>query len=54
MRYSIEYIVAIARVFDEIKLSDIEEALNGILLSSIGSKDYKMPKEIIHKLADES
>jgi hypothetical protein len=45
MRYSIEYIVAIARVFDEINLSDIEEAQNGLLLFSMGSKDYKMPKK---------
>lgn len=54
MLYSIEYSVANARVFDEISLSDIEEAHIGMLLSSIGSKDYKMPKEIIHKHVNES
>ena len=53
MQYSIDYSVAIARVFDDINLSDIEDALNGMLLSSGGSKDYTMPKEIIQKLADE-
>lgn len=53
MQYSIDYSVAIARVFDDINFSDIEDALNGRLLSSRGSKDYTMPKEIIQKLADE-
>ena len=54
MRSSIIYIAAIARVFDEIKLSDIEEALTAAsqigddrLLSPTGSKVFRMPKEII-------
>jgi hypothetical protein len=53
MRYVIEYSIVIARGFDEINLSNIENALNGMLFSSKGSKDYKMPKEIIQKLGDE-
>lgn len=52
MRYSTGYIIA--GVIDEIKLSDIEEAHNGMLRSSIGPKDYKMPKQIIHEPAKES
>jgi hypothetical protein len=39
--------------WNESNLSDIEDALIGMLISSKGSKDYKMPKEIIQKLADE-
>jgi len=53
MKYSIDYSVTIARVFDDINLNVIEDALSGMLLSSRGSKDYSMPKEIIQKLADE-
>jgi hypothetical protein len=53
MRYAIEYSVAIARGFDEINLSDIEDALSGMLFSSKGSKEYKKPIEILQRLADE-
>ena len=53
MRYSIEQMVAIAIVFDEINLSDIEDALSGMLFSSKGSKEYKKPIEILQRLADE-
>ena len=51
MRYSIEHMVAI--VFDEINLSDIQDALSGMLFSSKGSKEYKKPIEILQRLADE-
>ena len=51
MRYSIEHIFAI--VFDEINLSDIEDAPSGMLFSSKGSKEYKKPIEILQRLADE-
>ena len=50
MRYAIEYSVAIARGFDEINLSDIEDALSGMLFSSKGSKDYTKPIEILQRL----
>lgn len=52
MRYAIEYSFAIARGFDEINLSDIEDALSGMLFSSKGSKDYTKPIEILQRLAD--
>lgn len=53
MRYAIEYSVAIARGFDEINLSDIEDALSRMLLSSKGSRDYTKPIEILQRLVNE-
>ena len=47
MRYAIEYSVAIARGFDKINISDIEDALSGMLFSSKGSRDYEKPNIVI-------
>ena len=53
MKYAIEYNVALTEKLENINYGEIEDLLNDMRLSSVGSRKYEKPTDILQKLVNE-